>query len=888
MLDVSHIGDLSAFTKDDIEQALRDKNVPEKFPNSFMKMLKEQHDRIDEIGGNLCNIVYSIYLKSHKALVEDYVEQIAMSYALAADDLDSRAIFITANMMNWHSLYLQCAAALYVLRCFENGRVVVDSLPDMPRMPIAAINKTYADVFDKVSSLSVKKQCKLFKQAAKHLVRDADAELTNTTCLINPFLLHAQAPNNLEPLSLTPSNPECVWQTPTHLGSLNLVSHIRDAVSVATTAGVRPNYKTQLVSIYHPAGTPPVMRRFTITDPTTPHSANTGPASRPNRGELTSTHPPPVMSPTDIIRLATTHPRSPTQERELADAMRVLTAEGMLELCELVSTKVVPHSDRRVMEEFKELMERNGHLLLPDAAPQTMATNQPGPSTTVAAPPLVPPEYHATDMMANTPMSFDTSARKPTAANPTEVEILKQLQDFKSNYAAQLREVQSSVNNLAARVSANQPGNTPPLNLGMAATPTAPPPSLPPTLGAPSLFPPRRELGMDLEANKRIATDWVATSQNLLIGLEEVAATVGNPYTHILSNYRTAALPRAPTTAGPISAGALTPHSAAPNTPVSGTSQPSPPNTLIVPSSASAMKGLYLPKWKTDVNDFFGRMEMFFKLTGTPEHQWIAATLLNIPLHNVSQRWFTHTSANPARTHTWNEFKEQITIFTRGHSAKNRALAELATCTQGSSSIDQYISRYATLVSQTASDSTAPHIVEGFLRGLSDVNLRTILTMAPNGLPWTNLMALQNHASVLSVARYTNTSTNKNTRNPNSSNRPFSKRTYSGAAGEKETNPQHPGYGKTKAERSLYMATNALNTLRNELSGKTKAKARNYYKPKGADGASGSGGGGGGGSGGASGGGGGGRFGGTYGARAASNRNGFESHKRKASSDPAK
>jgi hypothetical protein len=124
-----------------------------------------------------------------------------------------------------------------------------------------------------------------------------------------------------------------------------------------------------------------------------------------------------------------------------------------------------------------------------------------------------------------------------------------------------------------------------------------------------------------------------------------------------------------------------------------------------------------------------------------------------IPQRNISKRWFAHAATHPARV-TWQDFKQQINIFSRGHSAQTRALAELASCAQHAYSVDKYITRFATLVSTALQDCAAPHIIQGFLRGMTDANLRTMLTYAPNGAPWTSLLELQNQASILAVSHY--------------------------------------------------------------------------------------------------------------------------------------
>jgi uncharacterized membrane protein YgcG len=228
-------------------------------------------------------------------------------------------------------------------------------------------------------------------------------------------------------------------------------------------------------------------------------------------------------------------------------------------------------------------------------------------------------------------------------------------------------------------------------------------------------------------------------------------------------------------------------------------------------STSSLTKAVHPPKFdNSDVNDFFERSELYYALTDTPKHQWIPIALLNIPQHNISKRWFAHAATQPSKV-TWADFKVQVCIYARGHSAKAKALGSLATCTQGSDTVDKYITRYASLVNTAEQDCAAPHIIQGFLRGMADSTLRTMLTFAPDGTPWTSLLELQNQTSILAVSRYSNSDKPSQSAHTN-------KRKY--RAGERDvTNyaPHTKAYNTTKASRALYHVQQAITNLGSEL-----------------------------------------------------------------------
>jgi hypothetical protein len=278
----------------------------------------------------------------------------------------------------------------------------------------------------------------------------------------------------------------------------------------------------------------------------------------------------------------------------------------------------------------------------------------------------------------------------------------------------------------------------------------------------------------------------------LVDSITEICALSGNQHAHLLNA-------RSP----PMSL-----HST-PSTP----NNPFNPFGVTPPARATQMplsKAVHPPKFDGDVVDFFDRAEMYYALTGTPAHQWIPIALLSIPTRNVSKRWFAHATTHPAKV-TWADFKEQISIFARGHSVRSRALASLSHCTQQTDTVDKYITRYATLVSTASEDCAAPHIIQGFLRGMTDATLRTMLTHAPDGSAWTSLLALQNQASILAVSRYPTDPAPART--PAQTN----KRKFTAGRKDYTFDPASKQYGTTKAQRSLYHLKDAINALSGEL-----------------------------------------------------------------------
>jgi hypothetical protein len=125
--------------------------------------------------------------------------------------------------------------------------------------------------------------------------------------------------------------------------------------------------------------------------------------------------------------------------------------------------------------------------------------------------------------------------------------------------------------------------------------------------------------------------------------------------------------------------------------------------------------------------------------------------LLSIKSHTVTSQWFAF-ERNLGRPASWPEFKEQITIYTRGHAAQTKAADDLAKCVQGSISLDAYAARYTQLVTDAGYPLTDARVIRGFLHGLQDSNFRTVLTgLAPDRRAWPNLTDLVSTASQLAV-----------------------------------------------------------------------------------------------------------------------------------------
>ncbi len=98
-----------------------------------------------------------------------------------------------------------------------------------------------------------------------------------------------------------------------------------------------------------------------------------------------------------------------------------------------------------------------------------------------------------------------------------------------------------------------------------------------------------------------------------------------------------------------------------------------------------------------DPNDFFTRIELVFDMNHTPLDQRITRAVLKIKSTVITSQWFQYVNA-AKRPVTWQEFKEQILLYTRGHNIGLKAMDNLSSCVQGFSSVDAYAARYSKLV----------------------------------------------------------------------------------------------------------------------------------------------------------------------------------------------
>jgi len=158
-----------------------------------------------------------------------------------------------------------------------------------------------------------------------------------------------------------------------------------------------------------------------------------------------------------------------------------------------------------------------------------------------------------------------------------------------------------------------------------------------------------------------------------------------------------------------------------------------------------------LPVGSRNIGDFFARYELFFTLANVPEDQRVHRAALSIKSPAVTSQWFAFVD-NLGRPPTWSDFKQQVTIFTRGHAAQAKAADDLSACVQGNASVDAYAARYTKLATDAGYPLTDARVVKGFLQGLRDDNFRTVLTgLAPNRQPWACLTDVVSVASQLAV-----------------------------------------------------------------------------------------------------------------------------------------
>jgi hypothetical protein len=155
------------------------------------------------------------------------------------------------------------------------------------------------------------------------------------------------------------------------------------------------------------------------------------------------------------------------------------------------------------------------------------------------------------------------------------------------------------------------------------------------------------------------------------------------------------------------------------------------------------------------VNDFFVKYELYSDIAKIPISERINRALLCIKSSAVVNQWLAYARDLPDHAPTWLEFKEQIKLYTNGHCTADKALDSLALCTQGAQPMDRYISRYTRLVAQATLDSKSTFVIRGFVRGIADDSIRTILHDGPgNGQPWESLSAVTARAAKLATAKF--------------------------------------------------------------------------------------------------------------------------------------
>jgi len=156
----------------------------------------------------------------------------------------------------------------------------------------------------------------------------------------------------------------------------------------------------------------------------------------------------------------------------------------------------------------------------------------------------------------------------------------------------------------------------------------------------------------------------------------------------------------------------------------------------------------------TDVNDFFIKYDLYSTIAKIPPAERIARALLCIKSSAVVNQWLAYVR-DLQHTPTWLEFQQQIRLYTNGHCAADKALDSLSQCVQGGQPMDKYIAKYTRLVSQAALDSKSPFVIRGFVRGIADDSIRTILNDGPaHDQQWDSLSAVTARAAKLATAKF--------------------------------------------------------------------------------------------------------------------------------------
>jgi hypothetical protein len=755
-LKVCYSKDISKIPDADLLLIIKGIVIPEDASPAVRTVLEQKLSKIEDVKVELINIVSNILVDVCDEM-QLFVNGFTTAFDAKASTKDN-ATELAIMLLNWHSYHIRVLAVGNVLTSFKGGEAILNSLADVPDLPVVAIQSVYKTVLEEVGTRSIKAQQKMFK-AAVALASQHKSIAQMPLLAVNPFRMPT-----------TTGFPAL----PGAHSTSTLGDQLRAALTHAAL-GTQPSIWDSFISIHRGTSALPVRLLPTIksvprplslaphtalatepgrTDPITIETDQSGPpAATEQPGQGTAARPTDRVSA--VLTLLTKPHRTAVQDSALTDLARDVTAEDIMALRDRLSGKAV----------LPDLFITAPYIF---SKPPTAADSGDAPLGTAA----------------NKPEPWEAAM---ASMNDTHSAQFKQLSAMIEKMTADKNRAFDPHGSFLAD---NQPGY-----LSSQMVPTEAPTSAPED---PAYWP--------------FADEHLKQAHGLLSALHDTCALAGNPLAPLLKPQQLLPLPQYN-----VSARAA--------------------------STSSLSKAVHPPKFdNSDVNDFFERSELYYALTDTPKHQWIPIALLNIPQHNISKRWFAHAATQPSKV-TWADFKVQVCIYARGHSAKAKALGNLATCTQGSDTVDKYITRYTSLVNIAEQDCAAPHIIQGFLRGMADATLRTMLTFAPDGTPWTSLLELQNQTSILAVSRYSNS--DKPSQSAQTNKRKF-------RAGERDvTNfaANTKQYNTTKASRALYHVQQAITNLGSEL----RQPGRND-KPKGGRG----------GSHGASGSGGGGRGGGGY------------------------
>ncbi len=156
----------------------------------------------------------------------------------------------------------------------------------------------------------------------------------------------------------------------------------------------------------------------------------------------------------------------------------------------------------------------------------------------------------------------------------------------------------------------------------------------------------------------------------------------------------------------------------------------------------------------SDVNDFFVKYELYSSIARIPPAERINRALLCIKSAAVVNQWLAYVR-DLQHTPTWQEFQDQIRLYTNGHCTADKALDSLSQCVQGGQPMDKYIAKYTRLVSLAALDTKSSFVIRGFVRGIADDSIRTILNDGPaHNQLWDSLSAVTARAAKLATAKF--------------------------------------------------------------------------------------------------------------------------------------